>query len=261
MGSELINISYKGESGESKIRTVQVGEIVHVSLVDVVKTLSKENEELGEQNRQAAIPSIIRTVSSTLDKDEYIERPVENARYDNETELFVTHPGLYRIISVDKSKASRKFQKWLFHDVVPSIVKFGTYPAPENTGSSLSQMAELLAQNSRLLADTITRQDKLEDEVNTKFGALDDRVKQIESYGEDTSQYLTVGERLDELDITFDEKAREEIVAWCENITINSDYKRIKCPSNNRFNAKFAISVIDGAISNVKKLAAHRANK
>ena len=111
MGNDLINISYKGESGESKIRTVQVGEIVHVSLTDVVKTLSKENEELGEQNRQAAIPSIIRTVSSTLDKDEYIERPCEKPRYANETELFVTHPGLYRIISVDKSKASRKFQK------------------------------------------------------------------------------------------------------------------------------------------------------
>ena len=261
MGNDLINISYKGESGESKIRTVQVGEIVHVSLTDVVKTLSKENEELGEQNRQAAIPSIIRTVSSTLDKDEYIERPCEKPRYANETELFVTHPGLYRIISVDKSKASRKFQKWLFHEVVPSIVKFGTYPAPENKGSSLSQMAELLAQNSRLLSDTITRQDKLDDEVNTKFGVLDDRVKKIESYAEDTSSYFSVTERLEELDIKFDKKSCEEVVAWCENITINSDYKRIKCPSNDRFKAKFAVSVIDKAISNVYELAAHRSQK
>lgn len=250
MGSELINISYKGDSGESKIRTVQVGEIIHVSLSDVVKTLSKENQELGEDNRQAAIPSIIRTVASTLDKDEYIERPVHEPRFSGESELFVTHPGLYRIISVDKSKASRKFQKWLFHEVVPAIVKFGTYPAPENKGSSLSQMAEILAQNSRLLADTITRQDKLEEDVNTKFGLLDDRVKQIENHGEDTSLYFTVGERLAELDINLTSEEHTEVVAWCEKLNMNSEYKRISCPSNDRLKAKFAVSIINQAISN-----------
>ncbi len=56
MGNDLINISYKGESGESKIRTVQVGEIVHVSLLMLLKTLSKENEELGEQKSASRNP-------------------------------------------------------------------------------------------------------------------------------------------------------------------------------------------------------------
>ena len=59
----------------------------------------------------------------------------------------------------------------------------------------------------------------------------------------------------------IDKKSCEEVVAWCENITINSDYKRIKCPSNDRFKAKFAVSVIDKAISNVYELAAHRSQK
>jgi prophage antirepressor-like protein len=253
MGSELINICYKGNSGESDIRTINVEDIVHVSLLDVLKTLSKENSELGEKNRYIAMPSVLKTVASTLEEDEYLSVPVSEPKFKGETEMFVTHPGLYRVISGDKSPAAKKFQKWLFHEVVPSIVKYGVYPPPtEAKGSLLSQMAEILAQNSRNLADSIAKQEIIEaavTDVQNKVGSIESRLHTIESHGQDLSGFITAEEQLARRSIFLSETELTSVVAWCENINLSSDFHRIPCPMNNRLKAKFAITVIDEAYS------------
>ncbi len=253
MGSELINICYKGDSGESDIRTINVNDVVHVSLLDVLKTLSRENSELGDKNRYIAMPNVLKTLSSTLEEDEYIRVPVSEPRFDGDEEMFVTHPGLYRVISSDKSPAAKKFQKWLFHEVVPSIVKFGIYPPPtESKGSLLSQMAEMLAQNSRHLADTIAKHELLEvavTDVKNKVGSLENRVLTMESQQHDLSNFITVEEQLARRGINLTDNELDDVVAWCENINLKSEFQRIPCPTNHRLKARFAISVIDSAYS------------
>lgn len=78
-------------------------------------------------------------------------------------------------MSSDRSAASKRFQKWLFHEVIPSLTKHGVYPPPpEAKGSALAQMAEILAQNSRALADAIHRHEKLAEDVSLVKGKVAD---------------------------------------------------------------------------------------
>ena len=39
----------------------------------------------------------------------------------------VLEPGLYRLISRSKSKTAKRFQRWIYHDVLPTIRKTGSY--------------------------------------------------------------------------------------------------------------------------------------
>lgn len=78
-------------------------------------------------------------------------------------------------MSSDRSAAGEHFQKWLFHEVIPSLTKHGVYPPPpEAKGSALAQMAEILAQNSRALADAILRHEKLAEDVSQVKGKVAD---------------------------------------------------------------------------------------
>ena len=43
----------------------------------------------------------------------------------------VTEAGLYRLVFKSRKPEAKKFQRWVFHEVLPSIRKFGTFPPPE----------------------------------------------------------------------------------------------------------------------------------
>lgn len=44
--------------------------------------------------------------------------------------LTVTEPGLYRLLSKSRKAIAKRFQRWLFHEVLPSIRKTGSYSLP-----------------------------------------------------------------------------------------------------------------------------------
>lgn len=253
MASNLTKICYDGESGASDIRTLESENILYISLKDVLLTLHKENKEIDEKHITKTMASLLVAQLEALDDDEYISVPVANPRMKNETENFVTQPGLYRVLSSDRSKAGKRFQKWLFHDVIPSLLKHGCYPAPITAqGSALSQMAEIVAQNARTLADTIVKQEQLESEVNNvklKLGNINERVASIESSNDDLNYMKTVKDRILELNLPIQINKQFEILCWCENLNLNYDKPRISCPSGIREKARFSVEVIDEAIS------------
>ncbi len=43
----------------------------------------------------------------------------------------VTESGLYRLITRSRKPEAERFQRWVFHDVLPSIRKHGCYPPPD----------------------------------------------------------------------------------------------------------------------------------
>ena len=43
---------------------------------------------------------------------------------------FANEPGLYRIIFMSKKTEAKKFQDWVYHEVLPSIRKTGSYSLP-----------------------------------------------------------------------------------------------------------------------------------
>lgn len=45
--------------------------------------------------------------------------------------LTVTEPGLYRLIFKSRKEIAKRFQRWVFHEVLPSIRKIGSYSLPQ----------------------------------------------------------------------------------------------------------------------------------
>jgi prophage antirepressor-like protein len=53
--------------------------------------------------------------------------------FGNQKMLTVYEPGLYRLLMKSRKPEAKKFQKWVFKEVLPSIRKFGIYPPPEES--------------------------------------------------------------------------------------------------------------------------------
>lgn len=257
MEENLIKVCYEGSSGESNIRTMKFEEILYFSLSDIFVLLNKENSSLGEKNPPRYIPNLIKSQLEDLDGDEYIKMPHLNPSPGYETEIFVTQPGLNRVMGSDKSAAGRKFQRWIYHEVVPSITKHGSYPAPQTPqGSALAQMAEIVAQNSRALADSIVRQDKLEEVVNSVKGDMhivQERVAKLELTNVDEQNILSVREWFERENTVLHKDKEFEIVVWCENLSLRNSKPRTACPSGERLAAKFYLEVIIEARSLVER--------
>lgn len=62
---------------------------------------------------------MISSLVNILDDDEYIVQ---------EKLILVSEPGLYRLLSRDTSPQSKKFMRWIAHEVLPSIRSSGAYP-------------------------------------------------------------------------------------------------------------------------------------
>ncbi|EHB5529251.1 BRO-like protein [Vibrio cholerae] len=257
MESELISVCYEGESGSCDIRTCNFDGILHLSLTDIFVTLTRENRQLNERYPSKYIPNLVTAQLKELDDDEYINVPVSNPRFENETEVFVTQPGLNRVMGSDKSKAGKRFQRWLYHEVIPSLQKHGVYPAPKTPqGSALAQMAEIVAQNSRLLADTIQEQEKLKLEVSTvkdEVSSVQARVSKLENFDHDSKFIITVRQWFKEANQFLSSEKEFDIVTWCENLSLRHSKRSIPCPSGERLNARFHKPIIEEAKSLVER--------
>jgi len=67
--------------------------------------------------------------------------------------LSVTEPGLYRLLSKSRKAIAKRFQRWLFHEVLPSIRKTGSYSLPQ-AEAELKQLELQLIQAKQHYQDT-----------------------------------------------------------------------------------------------------------
>lgn len=99
--------------------------------------------------------------------------------------LAINEPGLYRIIFSSRKKAAEKFQRWVFHEVLPAIRQTGTYTHKGvDTDDALPTMLEqrLSALEQRLDGQALLapRQPVEHDiaTIRTRFaGALNDAIR------------------------------------------------------------------------------------
>ncbi|WP_418162873.1 Bro-N domain-containing protein [Pantoea vagans] len=247
MNKNLLQLCYEGECGESFIRSMNDDGQLYVSLSDVVRTLSAENRKM-DGKPTARMGTLLQAVISTLDEDEFKNVPltVEGATI---SEAFLTEPGLYRVLAQDTTPAGKKFQRWLFHDVLPSIRKHGTYPPPlVRNRSEISALAHSLQQTVGLLASEIEKREELE----VRVGEVELKVNSIQSL-RDLSQFRTVAHRLIELDLNYDDKSVNELWQWCEKLRAEKSAEKIKCPTGVASNAHYPIEIVDEAIAIYKK--------
>ncbi|MBD2302863.1 BRO family protein [Nostoc sp. FACHB-190] len=70
--------------------------------------------------------------------------------------LTVTEPGLYRLIFKSHKPVAKRFQRWVFHEVLPSLRRTGYYsiPKPDRQHNGRLTLDELLSFAQKVLAPT-----------------------------------------------------------------------------------------------------------
>ena len=63
--------------------------------------------------------------------------------------LTVTEPGLYRLIFKSRKSVAQKFQRWIFHEVLPAIRKTGSYALPDAETERIKLELELTQAKQR----------------------------------------------------------------------------------------------------------------
>ena len=94
------------------VRTLNRDEQIWFSAPDVAKALELSNTTVAV---------------SSLDDD---ERAKFNLGRQGDTN-FISEPGLYKLIGASRKPAAKRFNRWVTHEVLPSIRKHGAYMTPE----------------------------------------------------------------------------------------------------------------------------------
>ncbi|MFY7223814.1 Bro-N domain-containing protein [Enterobacter cloacae complex sp. IR5459] len=245
MNKNLLQLCYEGEGGESYIRSINEKGQFYVSLADVLKTLSIENRKMDGKSPKSLLP-VIKAVIQTLDPDEIKNIPmIENGQATSEA--FLTEPGLYRVLAQDTSSAGKKFQRWLFHKVLPSIREFGQFPPPlKKEQSEISAFAASLQQTVNALVMEIAKREELESRVND----VELKVNSLESL-RDLSQFRSVPQRL--MELSLEVMSIDELWHWCEKLRSERGAEKIKCPSGIGVNTMYPLALVDEAIAIYQK--------
>ena len=116
-------------------------------------------------------------------------------------------------------------------------------------------MAEIFAQDSRALAYTIHRHEKLAEDVsqvNGKVADVESRLELLESGPSTVTEDMqSLNDRLAFLYMRMEEKHFTGTLAWCENISVQKNRKVIR--KDCRENSLFTIPTIDEAIAIMTK--------
>lgn len=95
------------------VRTLKYEEQIWFAAMDVTKSI-------GLTNTTVALAS--------LDEDEVTKFNL-GSRQGNTN--FISEPGLYKLIGASRKPAAKRFNRWVTHEVLPSIRKHGAYMTPE----------------------------------------------------------------------------------------------------------------------------------
>lgn len=248
MSKDLFTICYEGESGENLIRTLNISGKLHVSLEDVIRTLSAENRRI-ENSTTARMTTLLSAVVKTLDPDEFATVDTEKL---NRKEIFLSEPGLYRVLAQDTSKAGKKFQRWLFHDVIPSIREFGEYPPPiRKAGSEISNLANMLQESVKLMVMEIEKREALERRVEE----VEHRVVAMEATRNDDN-FCSIVERV--VFLGYEGINLEEAWHWCEKLRSQKGGSKIDSVTGNRIDAKYPVAIVDESIVTYMEVSAAR---
>ncbi|MCG6222713.1 BRO-N domain-containing protein [Vibrio diabolicus] len=250
MSNELILICYNGDFGSSDIRTFYQETILYISLRDVMGALNQENREINESHVVKSMVSVINAQRKALDPDEYVMVPVTDGSYAEEEEVFVTQPGLYRVLSSDRSYAGKKFQRWLFHEVVPALTKYGEYPAPlVSQDSDVKRLAKtlLLEIEAREELERKTQEKFLEHEH--KLNQLGQQLHSIES----DMPYSDLMSVSDFCERNLIDKTHEQLIfGWCIKIAAEENEPTKKKVVSGVTTVLFPPHVITAAVKNAK---------
>lgn len=125
----------------------------------------------------------------TLQRNQY------NVEYFANTQLnYVNEPNLYRVIFQSRKPEARKFQDWIFNEVLPIINRTGAYLTDETIAqleNNPSHINDILSENKRLRNENEELQSKLEaynSYAREKDGQINELWDRLAEY-EDIDEY------------------------------------------------------------------------
>lgn len=173
--NELHDFSFEGNT----VRTIQSGSLTWFAAIDVVESLGLSN---------------VTTAIKPLDPD---ERAKFNLGRQGETN-FISEPGIYKLIGASRKPAAKRFNRWVTHDVLPSIREQGMYMEPAKVEQLLSNpdtMIEILTRYK----ESQTEVQHLQEEkrlMQPKVDYFDDLVEQnLLTNFRDTAKELHIGQK------------------------------------------------------------------
>lgn len=165
------------------VRTLNRDEQIWFAAPDVAKALELSNTTVAV---------------SSLDDD---ERAKFNLGRQGDTN-FISEPGLYKLIGASRKPAAKRFNRWVTHEVLPSIRKHGAYMTPETIEKAIydpdfiinlaTRLKDEQAKTAALTADNETMKPKalFADAVATSHTSIliGDLAKLIRQNGVDIGQ-------------------------------------------------------------------------
>lgn len=251
-------LEYETTEGVSSIRTAKQGKDVFFSLEDVVRALASENSKASNQVKKHGLSGLVNATLDALDTDEAIHLP--NQSGENRQEVFVTEPGLYRVVLRDSSPAAKKFQRWIIHDVLPAIREHGVYPAPaDGVDSDLKLVAQKLVDNTNLLIREIEERERLEREMNDRFSENEQSIREISHRLDEISQppgtdvkYLTILTAAEQHGLNSEQT--KLLWAYAAKICFEEQQPSRMSKNCDQLSHSFPIEVLDQALSNIRRL-------
>lgn len=234
---------------DHEVRTLYRDGEVLFCLADVVKILAEQNTALAEDGRKVGLGGLTKALLEALDSDE--KHSIPELEIDNpQAAQFVTQPGLFRIILRDNSPACKRFQRWVFHEVLPSIQRYGTYPPP------IVQQGSEVKKAVMLLLEEIEERERLERETKERFIQTERRLNELSQKISTTAthqnygiRFFTVSDYCNQAGIP---KSQEQLLrGWCIKICAEEGHPSHKILNDGQEEASFSELVLNKASSNI----------
>ncbi len=104
----------------------------------------------------------VREFLRALDEDEKGAVSIPDAMGRMQDMVTVTEPGLYQLIHRSRKPEAKRFRRWVSHEVLPSIRRYGCYPAPKDGGEMVTVPASVLKAVESLKGQVIHLQNQLD---------------------------------------------------------------------------------------------------
>jgi prophage antirepressor-like protein len=118
-------------------------------------------------------------VARRLDDDEKGVDTVDTPSGRQEM-LIVSEPGLYKVLQSSRKPQAKRFDRWVRHEVLPTIRKTGSYGASPSRDVTHDQFIEAIREIVRPLAGRFDGQDVAIERLETRVVTIDERLGRIE---------------------------------------------------------------------------------
>jgi anti-repressor protein len=151
-----------------EIRTILADDNPYFCLVDVCRILEiKNSRDCKERLNEDGVITTDGVVKTGVKSDGTV--------YEQIGELnFINEPNLYKCIFQSQKPEAKKFQNWIFEEVIPEIRKTGNYGLPKSLPEALRLYADKVEQKEKLRQQITADKPKVlfADAVSVSDGAI-----------------------------------------------------------------------------------------